>query len=127
DYTREDFTRNGQQYDLIYDAVGNRSLSDYKRALKSQGTCVIAGFTNLRLLFEHMVVGPLVSKFGNKMGLMATAKPNQADLIFMNGLLEAGKVVPVIDRCYPLQETAEAIRYLEQGHARGKVIVNVAQ
>jgi NADPH:quinone reductase-like Zn-dependent oxidoreductase len=127
DYTREDFTQNGQQYDLIYCAVGNRSITDYKRALKPQGVCVVAGFTNLRLLFEHMILGPRRSKAGGKrVGLMPTMKPNKKDLVFVKELLEAGKVVPVIDRCYPLSETAEAIRYLEAGHAKGKVVITVA-
>ena len=127
DYTREDFTNNGQQYDLIYCAVGNRSITDYQRALKPQGVCVIAGFTNLRLLFEHMILAPRRSKAGGKrVGLMPTMKPNQKDLAFLKELLETGKVVPVIDRCYPLSETAEAIRYLETGHAKGKVVITVA-
>ncbi len=126
DYTQEDFTRNGQQYDLIYCAVGNRSLSDYLRALAPQGVCVIAGFTTLPLLFSHMILGPRRSKTGGKrIGLMETVKPNPKDLAFMNTLLESGKVVPVIDRCYPLSETAEAIRYLEAGHAKGKVVITV--
>src|SRR5918911_1877795 len=108
DYTREDFTTSGQQYDLIYCAVGNRSISDYKRALKPQGICVIAGFTNLRLLFEHMILGPRRSKAGGKrVGLMETMKSNKKDLVFMKELLEAGKVKPVIDRRYPLREVAE--------------------
>ena len=128
DYTQEDFTRNGQYYDLIYDAVGNRSVSAYKRALNSNGTCVIAGFQNLPRLFEHTVLGPLRSKTGNKkVGLMGTAKMNQKDLVFVKELLEAGKVVPVIDRRYPLSEVAEAIRYLEERHARGKVVITVDQ
>jgi len=128
DYTREDFTHNGQQYDLIYCAVGNRSISDYQRALAPQGACVIAGFTNLRLLFEYMLLGPRRSKAGGKqVGLMPTMKPNKQDLVFVKELLETGKVKPVIDRCYPLSETAEAIRYLEAGHAKGKVVITVAQ
>ena len=128
DYTREDFTHNGQQYDLIYCAVGNRSISDYQRALKPQGVCVIAGFTSLRLLFEHMILGPRKSKAGGKqVGLMPTMKPNKQDLAFMKELLESGKVKPVIDRCYPLSEVPEALRYLEAGHARGKVVITVAQ
>jgi NADPH:quinone reductase-like Zn-dependent oxidoreductase len=128
DYMQEDFTKNGQHYDLIYDAVGNRSVSDYKRALSPQGTCVIAGFQNLPRLFEHMVLGPFVSKAGNKkVGLMGIAKMNQKDLVFVKELLEAGRVVPVIERRYPLVETAEAIRYLEAGHARGKVVITVEQ
>ena len=126
DYTQEDFTKNGQHYDLIYDAVGNRSVSDYKRALNPNGTCVIAGFQNLLRLFEHMVLGPLRSMTGNKkVGLMGTAKMNQKDLVYMKELLEAGKVVPVIDRRYPLSEVPEALRYLEEGHARGKVVITV--
>jgi NADPH:quinone reductase-like Zn-dependent oxidoreductase len=127
DYTRDDFTQNGQQYDLLYCAVGNRSISDYKRALKPQGVCVVAGFTNLRLLFEHMILGPFRSKAGGqRVGLMPTMQSTKKDLVFMRELLEAGKVVPVIDKRYPLSETAEAIRYLETGRARGKVIVAVA-
>ena len=126
DYTQEDFTKNGRRYDLIYDAVGNRSVSDYRRALNPGGTCVIAGFSTLARLFEHVVLGPLSSKVGKKkVGLMGIAKVNQKDLVFLKELLEARKVVPVIDRRYPLGETAEAIRYLEEGHARGKVVITV--
>ncbi len=128
DYTREDFTNNGQQYDLIFCAVGNHSITDYKRALKPQGVCVVAGFTSLRLLFEHMILGPFRSKAGGKqVGLMPTMKPNNKDLVFVKALLESGKVVSIIDRCYPLSETVEAIRYLEEGHARGKVVITVEQ
>ena len=128
DYTQEDFTNNGQQYDLIFCAVGNRSISDYKRALKPEGTCVIAGFTSMRRLFEHMILGSLKSKAGGKrVGPMATMKPNQQDLIFVKELLEAGKVKPVIDRSYSLAEVPEALRYLETGRAQGKVVIMVAQ
>jgi len=125
DYTQTDFTRNGQGYDLIFDAVGNRSIGDLKRALNPTGRCVVAGFTALPLLFSFMLLGPLASRGGKKIGLMPTAYASQTDLVFLKELLEAGKVIPVIDRCYPLSETAEAIRYLEGGHARGKVIVTV--
>ncbi|HEX6555907.1 MAG TPA: NAD(P)-dependent alcohol dehydrogenase [Ktedonobacteraceae bacterium] len=126
DYTQEDFSRKGQRYDLIYDAVGNRSVSAYKRALNPNGMCVIAGFSSLPRLFEHVVLGPLRSKTGNKkVGLMGIAKMNQKDLVFVKELLETGKVIPVIDRRYPLSETAEAIRYLEEGHPRGKVVITV--
>jgi NADPH:quinone reductase-like Zn-dependent oxidoreductase len=126
DYTREDFTRNVQCYDLIYDAIGNRSVFAYRRALKPGGVCVIAGFTSLPRLFEHMIVGPLVSRRGNKkVGMMGVSHANKTDLIMIKELLETGKVVPVIDRRYPLRQTAEAIRYLEALHARGKVIINV--
>jgi NADPH:quinone reductase-like Zn-dependent oxidoreductase len=120
DYTQADFTQTGQRYDLIFDAVGNRSVSDYKRALSNNGICSVAGFTSLSRLFQIMLLG------GKKVGMMKTAKANKEDLVFIKELLEAGKVVPVIDRCYPLAETAEAIRYLETGHARGKVVITVA-
>jgi NADPH:quinone reductase-like Zn-dependent oxidoreductase len=127
DYTREDFTRNGKQYDLIFDTIGNRSVFDYRRALSPQGRCVIAGFTSLPRLFGHMLLGPLVSKRGDrKVGMMGISNANKEDLLVIKELLETGKVVSVIDRRYPLSETAEAIRYLETLHARGKVIINVA-
>jgi NADPH:quinone reductase-like Zn-dependent oxidoreductase len=126
DYTQEDFTNNGQQYDLIYCAVGNRSVADYKRALTPQGRCVIAGFSSMRLLFQHMIVGRLNSKpDGKQVGLSGTTQSNKNDLVSISEFLETGKVIPVLDRCYPLNDTAEAIRYLEQGRARGKVIINV--
>ena len=121
DYTQADFTKSGQRYDLIFDAVGNRSVSDLKRALNPNGICAVAGFTSLSRLFQIMLLG------GKRVGMMETAEANQKDLVFIKELLEAGKVVPVIDRHYPLRETAEAIRYLEAGHARGKVIITVEQ
>ena len=121
DYTQEDFTRNGQRYDLIFDTVGNRSVSDLKRALSPDGIGAVAGFTSLSRLFQTMLRG------GKTIGMMATASPNKKDLLTLKELLESGKLVPVIDRCYPLSETAEAIRYLETGHARGKVVITVAQ
>ncbi len=128
DYTREDFSRNGQQYDLIYDAVGNRSVVAYLRALSPQGKCVIAGFTGLPRLLEHMVLGPRIAKAAGKQmigqGMASTAREN---LLIIKELLETGKVVPVIDRRYPLSEVAEAIRYLEKGHAAGKVVITVEQ
>ena len=127
DYTQEDFTKNEQQrYDLIFDAVGNRSVSDYKRALKPGGTCAVAGFSSMPRMFEHSALGPLMSKTGNKkVGGMGMAKINQNDLVFLKQLVEAQKVRPVIDRRYPLSETADAIRYLEAGHAQGKVVIAV--
>ncbi len=128
DYTQADFTKNDQRYDLIFDAVGNRSVSDLKRALRPNGICAVAGFTTLSRLFQVIFLGAWVSRTGSKkIGLMETAKPNQTDLVFIKELLEAGKVVPVIDRCYPLSEVPEAIRYLEAGHARGKVVITVEQ
>ena len=127
DYTQEDFTKNGQTYDLIYCAVGNRSAADYKRALNPNGICVVAGFTTMsHMLFQVLFLGAWVSMTGSKkIGAMGTVIPNKEDLVFIKELLEAGKVVPVIDRRYPLSETAEAIRYLEEGHAQGKVVITV--
>jgi NADPH:quinone reductase-like Zn-dependent oxidoreductase len=128
DYTKEDFTNNGQQYDLIFDAVGNRSVSDLERVLSPNGICAVAGFTTMSRVFQVIFLGAWVSMTGSKeIGLMETAHTDKEDLLFLKELLEVGKVVSVIDRCYPLSETAEAIRYLEKGHAKGKVIITVTQ
>jgi NADPH:quinone reductase-like Zn-dependent oxidoreductase len=106
--------------------VGNRSVPDYARALSPAGACVVAGFTTFLHLFQVVALGAWVSRTGGKkVGIMGSAKSNKKDLLVVKDLLETGKVVPVIDRCYPLHETAEAIRYLEQGHARGKVVITV--
>jgi NADPH:quinone reductase-like Zn-dependent oxidoreductase len=124
DYTQEDFTRNRQQYDLILAVNGYRSISDYKRALSLTGTYVMSGGDTAQMM-EAMFLGPWMSRKGSrKMGNLA-AKPNQKDLIFVKELLETGKVVPVIDRCYPLREMADAMRYLEEGHAQGKIVITV--
>ena len=127
DYTKEDFATNGQQYDLILAANGDRSISDYKRALSPKGVYVQTG-GSMGQMTQAMIQGPWISMTGSKkMGNMGVAKPNQNDLVFMKALLETGKVKPVIDRCYPLSEVPEALRYLEEGHARGKVVITVAE
>ena len=126
DYNKEDFTRGEQRYDLIFDAVGNRSVADYKRALKPNGICSVAGFSTLSHLFQVILLGGWVSKTSSqKIGLMGVAKPNQKDLLVLKELLENNKIVPVIDKTYSLSQVADAIAYLEQGHARGKVIITV--
>jgi NADPH:quinone reductase-like Zn-dependent oxidoreductase len=126
DYTKEDFTNTAEKYDLIIDNVANRSVADLKRALNPNGICVIIGFSSLSRMFQHMFLGPLVSMIGNKkIGGLGTAKPNQKDLVFLKELLESGNIKPVIDRRYSLSEVAEAIRYLEEGHAKGKVVINI--
>jgi NADPH:quinone reductase-like Zn-dependent oxidoreductase len=126
DYTQEDFTKNGQRYDLIFDVVANHSVSDYKRALNPGGICVIAGFSTLFHMFQVMLLGSWVSKTGNKkIDGMGMTMPNKKDLVIIKELLESGKVVPVIDRKYSLSETPQAIRYVEEGHARGKVVITV--
>jgi NADPH:quinone reductase-like Zn-dependent oxidoreductase len=126
DYTREDFTRTTEKYDLIYCAIGNRTAFAYRRALKPGGICVIAGFTSMFLLFEGMLLGPLASRGDKKVTRMGISNTNKEDMLLIKELLETRKVVPYIDRRYPLHETAEAIRYVETLHARGKVIINVA-
>jgi NADPH:quinone reductase-like Zn-dependent oxidoreductase len=122
DYTEKDFSNNGQQYDLIIDAVGNRSVSDLKRTLSTKGICVVIGFSSLARLFQVMALGKMV---GTKKVESMMANINKQDLIYMKELLESGKVVPVIDRQYTLSEVPEAIRYLEEGRARGKVVITV--
>jgi NADPH:quinone reductase-like Zn-dependent oxidoreductase len=124
DYTREDFARNGQQYDLILAVNGNRSISDYQRSLRPQGIYVAIG-GSMTQLFQAMLLGPLLSmRSGKKMGnLMAKANPK--DLLLLKEWLEAGKIAPVIDRCYPLSEVPNALRYMEEGHAQGKVVISM--
>ncbi len=125
DYTKEDFTHSGQRYDLIVAVNGHHSLQDYRRALSPGGMYVAVG-GSLAQVFQAMLLGPWVSRLGStKMGFMGITKPNQKDLVFMGELLAAGKVVPVIDRCYPLNAAAEAIRYLVDEHARGKVVITL--
>lgn len=128
DYTREDFSRQGQRYDLIYDAIGNCSYFMLKRALKPDGQAVIAGFTTFGHLIRTMLLGAVLpDRQGRKIGSMGTATVKQDDLLTLKELLAAGKIKSVIDKCYPLHETADAIRYLETKRARGKVVITVAQ
>ncbi len=124
DYTREDFSRNGRQYDMILAANGNRSLSDYARALTPSGTYVMVGGSNSQM-FQAIFLGQMKSRSGGKTFRFFVAHVNVADLELVKTMIEAGQVKPVIDRCYPLEQTAEAFRYLEAGHARGKIIVCV--
>src|SRR5437763_3376870 len=126
DYTQEDFTQNGQGYDLILAANGYHPISDYKRALRPKGTYVMTGGSTAQV-FQAMLLGPLISMTGSKKMGNLMAKLNQKDLVFMEELLEGGKVVPVIERRYPLSEVPEAIRYVEEGHAKGKVVITVEQ
>ncbi len=124
DYTNEDFTQSGQQYDIILAANGYHPLSAYRRALTPKGTYVMAGGTKAQI-FQAMLLGSWMSKTGGKTMGGVSAKIEQKDLLILKELLEAGKVVPVIDRRYPLREAAEALRYLGEGHARGKVVIIV--
>ncbi len=120
DYTQEDVTKNRQQYDLIFDIAAYRSISKYKRILSSSGIYVLAGGSMARI-FQLM----FISMTGVKnMGYMV-ANINQKDLLFIIELLKVGKVKSIIDKRYPLNETAEALRYLEEGHACGKVVITM--
>ncbi len=125
DYTREDFTRSGQRYDLILGANAHHSIFDYRRALSPKGIYVVVGGA-LPQIFQAMLLAPVLSRVGNKRTCFFIAKIIQKDLVFLKELLEAGKVVPVIDRRYPMSDAAEALRYLEQRHARGKIVLTVA-
>ena len=124
DYTQEDFTRNGQRYDLILAVNGYRPISDYKRALNAKGIYVMVGGSTAQI-FQALLLGPWMSMTGSKKMGALSAKPDQEDLVFVKELVEAGKVMPVIDRRYPLSEVGEALRYLEEGHAGGKVVITV--
>jgi NADPH:quinone reductase-like Zn-dependent oxidoreductase len=126
DYTKEDFTRNGQTYDLVLDNVGNRSVSDLVRTLNPTGTCVIVGFTSIGHMLMQSILAWRVSKTAGRRILSASSeKPNREDIQFLKGLLESRKVVPTIDRQYPLEQLAEAIGYVETGHARAKVVITL--
>ena len=124
DYTREDFTRNGQRYDLILAANGHHPISDYLRALSPDGIYVVAGGSMLQL-FQSALQGRRTSKTGGQKTYVISLTQSQKDLVFMKELLETGKVVPVINGCYPLSKTAEAFRYFEKVHARGKVVITM--
>jgi NADPH:quinone reductase-like Zn-dependent oxidoreductase len=128
DYTQEDFTKSGQRYDVFFDAVWNHSLSACRRVLNRKGIYVGAGGTS-----DRWMIGPLarmiaafgLSRFGSQKFVGILARSRQDDLKTMRELMESGRVTPVIDRRYRLSEVPEAIRYLEEGHARGKVVINL--
>ncbi len=125
DYTRQDFSQNGVRYDLILDNVGNRSASAYKRVLSPTGTYLLNAFSP-RLTIQLMFQGRGNSKAGGqKMVSTELARSDANDLKFLAELLDAGELVSVIDRRYTLGEVPEAIRYIEEGHARGKVVFNI--
>ena len=132
DYTKEDFTRSGQLYDLILTTAGYRSIFDYKRALSPKGIYVMVGGSMkgsnaMAQVFQALLLGPLISKTGSKKLGGLTAKASQKDLVFIKELIEAGKVKPVIERRYKLSEVAEALRYYAERHAKGKVVITVEQ
>lgn len=128
DYTKEDFTTSGERYDVVLDNVGNRSLSEIRRVLKPGGTYLPNGGgtpekgASIGGIVKMLVMSPFIS---HKIRLFV-ATPNRDDLQMLGDLMQAGTVTPVIDRCYPFMEAAEAMRHLESGHARGKIVVTIA-
>jgi NADPH:quinone reductase-like Zn-dependent oxidoreductase len=126
DYTREDFTRNGKQYDLILDLIAYRSVFAYKRALKPNGSYFAVGGSVARFL-QILLLGPLIRRITGKSIRVLVVQPNLKDMAYITELYEAGKIVPVIDRCYPLTEVPEALRYLGEGRAKGKVVITIEQ
>jgi len=126
DYTKEDFTKNEQRYDLICDIASAHSPSSYKRIMNPNGICVIVGFRNK--VISRLIYFVIRKRFstGDKKFKFFVAKSNQEDLAFMKELMEAGKITPVIDRRYQLSETPQAIKYLGEGKARGKIVITIA-
>jgi NADPH:quinone reductase-like Zn-dependent oxidoreductase len=125
DYTKEDFTRGGQHYDLIFAARKTRSIYAIKRALRPKGIYVSTGSPSMPRLFQEFLIGPRILGTGGKKVLVIRLNINQQDLFFIKELIEAGKVKPIVDRRYPLSQVPEAFRYYAKGHARGKVVITV--
>jgi NADPH:quinone reductase-like Zn-dependent oxidoreductase len=124
DYTREDFTRNGKQYDLILDIVAHRSVFAYKRALRSDGSYFLAG-GSVATILQILLLGPWIRRTTGKKIRVLAVRPNIEDIDFVKELIETRKITPVIDKTYPLGEVPEAIRYVGEGHAQGKVVITV--
>jgi NADPH:quinone reductase-like Zn-dependent oxidoreductase len=128
DYTQEDFTKRGQRYDLIFDCVGNHSLSACRRVLGAEGICILVGQLSGRgmiSILARLMAALVLSRLVSQKLVMVLARPNKRDLTIMHELLKAGKLRPVIDKRYSLGEVPDAIRYLEEKHARGKVVVTL--
>ncbi|WP_437895649.1 NAD(P)-dependent alcohol dehydrogenase [Sorangium sp. So ce124] len=123
DYTREDFTASGKTYDLILDAAAHRSMFDYARALNRGGTYVMLG-GSIGRIFQLLLIGPWISRSEQKKMRLLAAKANH-DLAALGELFQAGKLSPVIDRCFPLAEVPDAFRYFGEGRARGKIVITV--
>jgi NADPH:quinone reductase-like Zn-dependent oxidoreductase len=124
DHTQEDFTKNGKQYDLILDIVAHRPVFAYKRALRSNGSYFLAG-GSVATILQVLLLGPWLSMIESKKMRVLAVRPNTEDVNFMKELIEAEKVTPVIDKTYPLAEVPEAIGYVGEGHARGKIVISV--
>jgi NADPH:quinone reductase-like Zn-dependent oxidoreductase len=124
DYTREDFTKTGKQYDLILDVIAHRSVFACKRALRPSGSYFAVG-GSVAIFFQILLLGPWIRRTTGKKIRILAVQPNRKDLVFVTELCEAGKVVPFIDRRYPLSEVPEALKYLGEGRAKGKVVITV--
>lgn len=129
DYTKEDFTKSGRRYDLILDCYANRSLLDCRRALNPKGIYIVVGgpIKSLVSLLSPIIKSLVLSRFVSQKFIMLLTKSSKDDLAVLSDLIKAGKVTPVIDRRYGLSEVPEAMRYLEDGHARGKVVITLEQ
>ena len=126
DYTQEDFTKNGERYDLILDVVAHRSIFEYRRTLEPGGVFVLIGGSGATIP-QIMLLGPLISIFGSRKIGFLLHKPNRNDLNSLNDLFETGKAVPIIDRLYTLGEVPEALRHLGGGHVKGKVVITMEE
>ncbi len=123
DYTQEDFTQNGELYDLILATAGHRSIFDYRKSLKPHGKFIVTG-GSMSQIFQGMLLGPLISMFGKKELGSFVVKPNK-DLNLIKELIEAKEVKPIIDKQYPLSQTPDALRYYSKGHTRGKIVISI--
>jgi NADPH:quinone reductase-like Zn-dependent oxidoreductase len=126
DYTQEDFTRRGERYDRILGVNGYHPLADYRRALRPEGIYVALGGT-MAQIFQAMLLGPLMSRGGKSLRSMGATNINQDDLVRIKEMAEAGRIKPVLDNCYSLDEGAEAMRYFGEGHVGGKVVITMAE
>ncbi len=126
DYTKEDFTQNGQQYDLILDVIAHRSVFAYQRSLSPNGSYFMVG-GSAATMFQSLLLGPWIRRTTGKKISLLMVQTDARDLIYITELIESGKVVTVIDKRYTLSDTAEALRYLGEGHAKGKVVITMEQ
>jgi len=131
DYTREDFTKSGQRYDMVFDCIVNHSVLAIRHVMKPKGVYVAVGgphghwFGAMFRILTALFIAFVVSRFTSRKLVIFIARPNKDDLNLMRELMATGKVTPVIDRCYGLTEVPQAIRYMEEGHARGKVVITM--
>ena len=126
DFTQEDFTRNGQQYDLILDVQGHHCIVDYRRALSPTGRYIMVGGST-KLVNQLLFLWPWLSLFSRKKMRLLMHKPDANDLNVMKTFFEAGSISPVIDKSYPLSEVAEAMRYYGEGHVKGKIVITIVE